>query len=75
VRNALVYVLNNFRKHIRAARGLDPRSSAYWFDGWRTPLGLTRDRSPVVEARTWLARIGWRRRGLIDVEERPRSAQ
>jgi len=28
VRNALVYVLNNFRKHFHAARGLDPCSSA-----------------------------------------------
>jgi putative transposase len=31
VRNALVYVLDNFRKHIRGARGLDPCSSALWF--------------------------------------------
>ena len=28
VRNAFVYVLNNVRKHIRSARGLDPCSSA-----------------------------------------------
>jgi hypothetical protein len=34
VRNALVYVLNNFRKHIRVARGIDPYSSAAWFTGW-----------------------------------------
>lgn len=27
VRNALVYVLNNWRKHIPGSRGLDPRSS------------------------------------------------
>src|SRR4030095_7641426 len=45
VRNALVYVLNNFRKHIRGARGLDPRSSARWFDGWRRAVG------PVIEPR------------------------
>jgi len=33
VRHALVYVLANWRKHVRGARGLDPRSSARWFDG------------------------------------------
>jgi putative transposase len=37
VRNGLVYVLANFRKHARGpvAPGLDPCSSAAWFDGWR----------------------------------------
>ena len=36
VRNALVYVLANFRKHARhvVRKGLDPYSSAPWFDGW-----------------------------------------
>jgi hypothetical protein len=72
VRNALVYVLNNFRKHIRGARGLDPCSSARWFDGWRTTTGHAIDASPLARASTWLARVGWRRRGLIDVNEGPR---
>jgi REP element-mobilizing transposase RayT len=37
VRNALVYVLANFRKHARHApqKGIDPFSSGAWFDGWR----------------------------------------
>src|SRR6185369_5047940 len=37
VRNALVYVLANFRKHSRGPRaaGVDPFSSGAWFDGWR----------------------------------------
>jgi REP element-mobilizing transposase RayT len=37
VRNGIVYVLGNFRKHARRAlrAGLDPYSSAAWFDGWR----------------------------------------
>jgi hypothetical protein len=35
VRAGLAYVLLNFRKHLRAAPGLDPRSSGIWFDGWR----------------------------------------
>ena len=56
VRNALVYVLQNVRKHIRGARGLDPRSSARWFDGWRTPPGPVVGPSPVAEACTWLDR-------------------
>jgi hypothetical protein len=36
-RNALVYVLANFRKHTIGVRrpGLDPYSSAASFDGWR----------------------------------------
>ena len=71
VRNALVYVLNNFRKHLRGARVLDPYSSARWFDGWRTSATGAVP-SPLARAQTWLARKGWRLRGLIDVEERPR---
>src|SRR6185295_10177676 len=74
VRNALVYVLNNFRKHFRGARGLDPCSSARWFEGWRTAPGRVVDASPLPRACTWLARIGWRRRGLIDVDECPRAS-
>lgn len=37
VRNALVYVLANFRKHARRTPrgGIDPFSSGAWFDGWR----------------------------------------
>ena len=72
VRNALVYVLNNVRKHIPGVRGLDPRSSARFFDGWRTTITRVFGRAPVAPARTWLAAVGWRRRGLIDVDERPR---
>jgi hypothetical protein len=74
VRNALVYVLNNWRKHIRSAQGLDPCSSARWFEGWRTVAAPADVPRPIVKARTWLARIGWLRHGLIDVDERPRSA-
>ncbi len=72
--NALVYVLHNVRKHLGAARGLDPCFSARWFEGWRTvPQGLASGPSPVARARTWLARVGWRRHGLIDVDECPRA--
>ncbi len=34
VRNGLVYVLLNFRKHLRAPAGVDPCSSGAWFGGW-----------------------------------------
>jgi REP element-mobilizing transposase RayT len=94
VRNALVYVLANFRKHGRAAQstGIDPYSSGVWFDGWRSwrpasgvaPPYAERagwlavhqgpdpaNREAVGRARTWLARVGWRRCGLLRLDERP----
>jgi hypothetical protein len=73
VRNALVYVLANVKKHFPDAKGMDPRSSARWFDGWRRAVADPEKPSPVARARTWLARVGWRRHGLIDVEEAPRA--
>jgi putative transposase len=72
VRHALVYVLQNFRKHARGARGFDPCSSAAWFSGWREPIVRPSGRPPIVAARTWLACIGWRRHGLLGVQETPR---
>jgi REP element-mobilizing transposase RayT len=92
VRNALVYVLMNFRKHTRDARvsGIDPFSSGAWFDGWRgwrassgiappfaEAAGWLRRAdagSPVGAPRTWLARTGWRRHGLLKLDEAPRAA-
>jgi hypothetical protein len=57
VRNALVYVLNNVRKHIGRVRGMDPCSSARWFDGWKISLGP--DRSIAAAGRPHL--VGDRR--------------
>src|SRR3989454_4719395 len=74
MRAALVYVLQNWRKHVPDARGLDARSSAAWFTGWRSTVAAIAGAPPVVAARTWLARVGWRRHGLIAVEEEPRHA-
>jgi REP element-mobilizing transposase RayT len=72
VRHAFVYVLQNVRKHRAGGRDLDPCSSAAWFPGWKDQrLPLSSD-SPVATARTWLARWGWRRLGLIDLDEGPR---
>lgn len=62
-RRGLVYVLLNFRKHLRAPPGLDPRSSAAWFDGWRGATSPPAAASPVALPRTWLAYAGWRRAG------------
>jgi putative transposase len=73
VRNAFVYVLTNVRKHLRGVRGLDPCSSARWFSGWRGMPSDVETPSPVATARTWLASVGWRRHGLIDVDEAPRA--
>jgi phage-related tail fiber protein len=72
-RRGLVYVLLNFRKHLRAAPGVDPRSSGSWFGGWRQRAATeTSDASPVEAARTWLAALGWRRAGgSISLDERP----
>lgn len=76
VRGALVYVLTNWRKHQAGARGLDPCSSARWFDGWKAGprvLATEGKDAPVARPRTWLAMFGWRRYGLVDVTERPRG--
>jgi len=75
VRHALVYVLLNFRKHLRALPGVDPRSSGVWFDGWaqppRRPTGQPLV-APVATPRTWLGAVGWRRAGgPIDWRESP----
>ena len=71
VRNALVYVLQNWRKHMPGLRGLDPCSSARWFSGWRRAVPTEAARSPVAAPRTWLAAVGWRRLGLIGDNEAP----
>jgi hypothetical protein len=71
VRNAFVYVLQNWRKHERSVDGLDPRSSAEWFVGWRDVGSAGRQPSPVPAPRTWLARTGWQRHGLVSRSEGP----
>jgi REP element-mobilizing transposase RayT len=71
VRHGLLYVLQNWKKHIPAVTGLDPCSSAAWFSGFRDHIAEPRFTSPVVPPRTWLAGVGWRRHGFIGLEERP----
>jgi REP element-mobilizing transposase RayT len=78
MRNTLVYLFNNWKKH-RADRGkawrVDPFSSAPMFDGWKTPHGHDppREPLPVVRAQSWLLRDGWRRKGLLRLDEVPRD--
>src|SRR5258706_7526845 len=69
LRNALVYVLNNARKHLRAMRGLDPCSSAPWFDGWSAAPAHSGGTAPIAAPRTWLARVGRRRLRLMHLHE------
>ena len=77
VRNALVYVLFNDRKHhasagvvtssARAVPTVDRCSSVYWFQDWapsdRPPEGgiLPLADAPTSKPETWLARWGWHR--------------
>jgi REP element-mobilizing transposase RayT len=73
VRNAIVYVLMNAKKHGHAFEdGIDALSSAPFFDGM-SHVPHTTKASPVRAPRTWLAGVGWRRRGLIHANERPRA--
>ena len=67
VRNALRYVLNNHLRHYPGAkRGIpDPRSSSALFDGWKEVEAavLEGELRPIVAARSWLIRRGWKRAG------------
>ena len=71
VRNALVYVIQNWRHHEPEADGIDSRSSGRWFTGWRGTPPAPKLPSPVARPKTWLLRIGWRRHGLIGAREAP----
>jgi REP element-mobilizing transposase RayT len=85
VRNALVYVISNFKKHEeRASFAIDPFSSAAWLVGWADAregeLAALREahardspEPPVRRPRTWLAAVGWLRWGRLSVTECPLS--
>ena len=76
VRRALVYVLQNARKHgAWIARVADAYSSGPSFDGWRKTASSAESRSGrLARARTWLLTTGWRRLGLLGLFELPRGA-
>lgn len=72
MRAAIVYVLQNFRKHLRAPAVIDPRSSGPWFGGWARTSERSNQPTPVSQPRSWLAREGWLRAGgHIRFEEAP----
>ncbi len=81
MRNTLCYVLQNARRHDeyldRRYHGVDPFSSAWWFDGW-TDYGWRRglvqedaDEPPVAPGESWLLNTGWKRHRLIAIDEVP----
>jgi REP element-mobilizing transposase RayT len=84
-RHALCYVLQNARRHGEPIDprfgGMDPFSSAWWFDGWRDDswkLGIPPPEvRTVAEPETWLLRSGWKRSryGLISITELPPAAR
>lgn len=78
VRNALVYILNNGRKHgevSRTALVLDACSSARWFTGWSIARTAREDPSPLQPATTALLRYLWQRHGKIHPLEMPACGQ
>lgn len=72
VRNAIVYVLLNAKKHGECAREesfLDPFSSAAQNDVWEdTQAGTPR---VCAAPRFWLLAVGWKKRGLLRTTEAP----
>jgi REP element-mobilizing transposase RayT len=87
-RNALSYVLNNWRRHeedraaVASGWTLDPFSSAVNFGGWKEledspflfPVRETYERLHTCTPQTWLLRTGWTKHGLIGAREVPGPA-
>ncbi len=84
-KNCLLYVIQNALRHkafIPAyAGGVDPYSSGWWFDGWKSNA-WRKGRSPpdgpagVCKAKTWLLSIGWKEKyGPIGIGELPAAAR
>ncbi len=85
VRNAISYVLNNWRKHqedegkLSSTWLIDPFSSGSNFGGWKELedkpfLFATRETYKTLMTcfpRTWLLRVGWERWGSIGAREIP----
>jgi hypothetical protein len=88
MRTSMIYVLLNFRKHLNAPPGIDPRSSDGEFSGWHRRSRL--DSADVASAAadpgvdgwaataaptTWMATVGWwRAGGALRLEERPATS-
>ena len=75
MRTSMVYVLLNFRKHLRAPACIDPRSSGHHFSGWHRAPVATDVAPATAPPETWMARVGWQRAGgPLRVEEHPAAA-
>jgi putative transposase len=74
---ALAYVLGNAQRHgIHHANGIDPCSSAAWFEGWDHPIGSLAPAEwaiPLPRAKTWLLREGFEIHGSLPRAVRRRS--
>ena len=89
VRNAIAYVLNNWRRHAvdrdalftLAGGRLDPYASGRAFTGWREAIPPPPDPDPpdgyampeVSDPTTWLLRVGWTKAKAISAFEVPAS--
>jgi REP element-mobilizing transposase RayT len=73
VRNGIVYVLMNWRKHLPGSKGFDRCSSASSFTGWivHPSQGPPNPDDGVELPATWLLRTGWKRHGLVSASEAP----
>jgi REP element-mobilizing transposase RayT len=88
-RAARCYVIQNRRRHLaqigrRLRRGwVDPHSSWAFFDGWRDlPPRLEgmaaaerEGQRLAAQPQSWLLRVGWRRLGLVSVNETPAACR
>ena len=73
VRNTLLYVLNNARRHGIAFSGhVDPYSSAAWFAGWRDVRSASRS-APIAAPRSWQLSNGWWPHGQLRSAAIPRA--
>lgn len=78
VRNAIAYVLNNWRRHGEDAGTrwtIDPYASGCLFDGWDRLFAPPESFVPLgaVRPQTWLLERGWRRYPPISPYEVPAS--
>jgi hypothetical protein len=81
VRNVLVYVLQNFKRHQVVSESFpypDDMSSGIYFDGWlggppELHLGRAPPPSRLRAAVTPLLKTHWRRHGLLHLYDVPRS--
>jgi len=88
-RNALVYVIQNAKRHALEMLSLgpeclhrswvDPLSSAAYFDGWRPEchrwIPPPDSEPPVMPPQFWPLKTGWKRLGLIHTAEIPQAGR